>query len=64
LTLDNVIATNHTAGVTVEARRNMAAPAAEQVVGVLQGGRPPRLVNPDVWPAYRKRFERIIGPQG
>ena len=61
LTLDNVIATFHTAGVTVEARRNMAAQAAEQIVGLLKGGRPPRLVNPEVWPAYRARFEAIVG---
>ena len=61
LTLDNVIATYHTAGVTVEARRNMAAQAAEQIVGLLKGGRPPRLVNPQVWPAYRARFEAIMG---
>jgi len=61
LTLDNVIATYHTAGVTVEARRNMAAQAAEQIVGVLKGGRPPRLVNPQAWPAYRARFESILG---
>ncbi len=61
LTLDNVIATYHTAGVTVEARRNMAAQAAEQVVGLLKGGRPPRLINPQAWPAYRARFEAVLG---
>jgi D-3-phosphoglycerate dehydrogenase len=61
LTLDNVIATYHTAGVTHEARRDMAAQAAEQIVGLLKGGRPPRLVNPEVWPANRARFEAIIG---
>ena len=43
LTLTNVIATFHTAGVTIEARRNMAAIAAEQIVGILKGARPPRL---------------------
>jgi D-3-phosphoglycerate dehydrogenase / 2-oxoglutarate reductase len=61
LTLDNVIATYHTAGVTTEARRNMAAQAAEQIVGVLKGGQPPRLLNPEIWPAYRARFESIVG---
>ncbi len=61
LTLDNVIATYHTAGVTTEARQNMAAQAAEQIVGILKGGRPPRLLNPEIWPAYRARFEAIIG---
>ena len=57
----NVVATYHTAGVTYEARRNMATYAAEQIVGVLKGGKPPRLINPEVWPAYVKRFEAITG---
>ena len=57
----NVVATYHTAGVTGEARRNMATYAAEQIVGILKGGRPPRLINPEVWPAYAKRFEALIG---
>jgi len=61
LKLDNVVASFHTAGVTHEARRNMAAIAAEQIVGTLKGGRPPRLVNPEVWPAYAARFEAVLG---
>jgi D-3-phosphoglycerate dehydrogenase len=61
LKLDNVVATYHTAGVTNEARRNMATFAAEQIVGILKGGKPPRLINADVWPAYVKRFEQIMG---
>ena len=61
LTLTNVIATFHTAGVTIEARRNMAAIAAEQIVGILKGARPPRLINPEAWPAYRARFDAIMG---
>jgi D-3-phosphoglycerate dehydrogenase len=61
LKLNNVVASFHTAGVTHEARRNMAAIAAEQIVGTLKGGHPPRLVNPEVWPAYAARFEAILG---
>ena len=61
LKLKNVVATYHTAGVTHEARRNMALYAAEQLVGVLKGGRPPRLINPEAWPAYAERFEAIMG---
>jgi D-3-phosphoglycerate dehydrogenase len=60
LKLDNVVATYHTAGVTNEARRNMASFAAEQVVEVLKGGKPPRLVNAEAWPAYVKRFEEVM----
>ena len=61
LTLHNVIATFHTAGVTTEARRATAEQAADQIVGILKGGRPPRLVNPEAWPTYRARFKTIIG---
>ena len=61
LELRNVVATFHTAGVTHEARRNMALFAAEQIVGILKGGRPPRLINPEAWPTYVTRFEAILG---
>ena len=61
LQLDNVLASPHTAGVTIEARTNMARIAAEQMLGALDGKRPPRLVNPDVWPVYAKRFEKTFG---
>ena len=58
---DNVLASPHTAGVTKEARENMARIAAEQMIDALDGKRPPRLVNPEVGPAYVKRFERAFG---
>ena len=61
LQFENVIASPHTAGVTREARANMGRFAAEQLVLTLDGKRPPRIVNPDVWPAYAKRFERTFG---
>ncbi len=61
LKLDSVIASFHTAGVTHEARRNMAAIAAEQIVGVLKGGRAPRLINREVSPAYAARFAALLG---
>ena len=58
---DNVLVSPHTAGGTVEARENMSRFAAEQVLEILDGKKPPRLVNPEVWPAYRDRFTRIMG---
>lgn len=61
LQLDNVIASPHTAGVTQEARANIGRIAAEQLLDVLDGRRPPRLLNPEAWPAYARRFERIFG---
>lgn len=61
LQFDNVLASPHTAGVTREARVNMGRIAAEQVLDTLDGKRPPRIVNPEVWPAYAKRFEQTFG---
>jgi D-3-phosphoglycerate dehydrogenase len=61
LAFDNLIATYHTAGVTHDSRHNMADWNAQQVAGLLRGERPPRLVNPDAWERYTRRFERIFG---
>ncbi|MFH1602897.1 MAG: NAD(P)-dependent oxidoreductase, partial [Pseudomonadota bacterium] len=61
LRLDTVVCTYHTAGVTHEARHNIAAMSAEQIVGLLKGARPPRLINAEVLPAYSARFEKILG---
>ena len=61
LQFDNVLASPHTAGVTKEARENMGRIAAEQMLDALDGKRPPRLINPEVWPAYVKRFEQTFG---
>ncbi|MCA6112014.1 hydroxyacid dehydrogenase [Bradyrhizobium cenepequi] len=61
LQFDNVLASPHTAGVTREARENMGRIAAEQILDALDGKRPPRIINPEVWPAYAKRFERTFG---
>jgi D-3-phosphoglycerate dehydrogenase len=61
LQFDNVLASPHTAGVTKEARINMGRIAAEQLLDTLDGKRPPRLINPEVWPHYVTRFERTFG---
>jgi D-3-phosphoglycerate dehydrogenase len=61
LQMDQVFASFHIAGVTHEARRNVASMSAEQIVLLLAGGRPPRLVNPEVWPAYQQRRDRLAG---
>jgi len=58
---DNVIVSAHTAGVTREARANMGRIAAEQILDALDGKPVTRIVNPSVWPAYTKRFERAFG---
>src|SRR5690606_25900329 len=61
LARDNVIATYHTAGITEDSRTNVATWNAEQVVGILRGERPPRLINPEAWERYVERFERVFG---
>jgi D-3-phosphoglycerate dehydrogenase len=61
LQFDNVLASPHTAGVTKEARENMGRIAAEQLLDALDGKRPPRIINPEVWPDYARRFQRAFG---
>jgi D-3-phosphoglycerate dehydrogenase / 2-oxoglutarate reductase len=61
LQFDNVIVTAHTAGVTREARANMGRIAAEQMLDALDGKAVMRIVNPQVWADYAKRFERAFG---
>jgi D-3-phosphoglycerate dehydrogenase / 2-oxoglutarate reductase len=61
LALPNVIATHHTAGITHDSRDNMRNWNAQQVLAILRGERPPRLVNPDAWPRYAQRFEAVFG---
>lgn len=61
LTFDNVIATYHTAGVSVDSRVAMAEWNAEQLVDIFAGKRPPRLVNPEAWEKFTGRFEAAFG---
>jgi D-3-phosphoglycerate dehydrogenase / 2-oxoglutarate reductase len=58
---DNVMVTPHMAGVTREARVKMGEFAAVQMLDALDGRPVPRIVNPQVWPAYAKRFEKTFG---
>jgi D-3-phosphoglycerate dehydrogenase / 2-oxoglutarate reductase len=58
---DNVIVTPHMAGVTIESRARMGQIAAEQMIDALDGKEVPRIINPQVWPAYARRFEKTFG---
>jgi Phosphoglycerate dehydrogenase and related dehydrogenases len=62
LKLPNVFATYHTAGVTHEARRNIATLGSEQIVALLRGEKPARLVNPEVWREFERRFSGRFAP--
>lgn len=59
LGLPNVVATFHTAGVTHEARRNVAQSSATQLIAMLRGERPPQLLNPEVWPVAAARIAKL-----
>ena len=61
LQLDNVVVSPHIAGITREPRHDIAVIAAEQLIAIFQGRRPPRLINPEAWPAYAARFEQAFG---
>ena len=61
LTLPNVVATFHTAGVTHQARKNVATWAADQIIHLLKGHHPPRLVNAEVWPRFLARYQAEFG---
>ena len=61
LRFDNVLVSPHTAGITRQSRHNIAKIAAEQMLEILDGKRPPRLLNPEVWQAYSDRFTQILG---
>src|ERR1700759_246455 len=61
LRFDNVLASPHTAGVTRAARENMGHTPARQILDALDGKRPPRIINPEVWPHYSERFARAFG---
>ena len=66
LRFDNVLVSPHTAGITRQSRHNIAKIAAEQMLDILDGKKPPRLLNPEVWAVYSDRFARILGfrPEG
>jgi len=61
MAFDNVIISPHVAGITDDCTHNMASWAARQWLTIFRGRRPPRLINPEAWPAYRERYRRVTG---
>ena len=58
---DNVLATPHSAGITVETTREIAFATARQWQAIFRGSVPARLLNPEAWDLYSARFERAFG---
>ncbi len=56
---DDVVLTPHIASATATGRRKMWVTAIEQVLHVLRGEQPPHLINPEVWPQVRNRWEAL-----
>ncbi len=54
-----VVATPHTAGVTQESRARVGRFAAEGFIAAARGDALPRLVNPEVLPAYERRRAQL-----
>jgi D-3-phosphoglycerate dehydrogenase len=52
LALDNVVLTPHTAAFTFEGMKNMSSGVVDQLIGYLNGEKPPFLVNPDIYTPY------------
>ena len=52
LELENVVLTPHTAAFTFEGMNNMSSGVVDQLIGYLNGDKPPFLVNPDVYQPY------------
>jgi len=63
LSLDTVIASPHTAGVTEESRRNISLICAEQWLAIWRGERPKRLLNPEAWSRYQARYAERFDAQ-
>lgn len=52
----DVAAAFHTGGVTHEGRRKVAQGSATQILDMLAGRKPARLLNPEVWPRFLTRL--------
>jgi D-3-phosphoglycerate dehydrogenase len=53
--LPQVVVSQHVAGVTAQATRNIGVQVVEEMLRVMRGERPEVLVNPDVWPRLGRR---------
>ncbi len=61
LRMNNVICTQHTAGVTHESRANITRIAALAFSECAAGRLPPRIINPEVLPRFKERYQATFG---
>ncbi len=54
LAMDNVVVLPHVGSATVKSRTDMSVLSVENVVALVNGGRPDNLVNPEVWDRRRE----------
>lgn len=57
---DNVVATPHIAGASMQSKDRLWEQAIAQALQVLRGERPPNLLNPEVWSRVAERRTRIL----
>ena len=60
LKMQNVVATPHMAGVTVDSRKKMSEFVANQLLNILSGGIPERPVNKEILSSFQSKFSKII----
>jgi glyoxylate reductase len=60
LTMDNVVLTPHVGSASVETRAAMAGLAVKGLLQAFSGQLPPNAVNPQVWPAFARRLQKVL----
>ena len=60
LKMQNVVATPHMAGVTVDSRKKMSEFVANQLLNILSGGVPERPVNKEILSLFKSKLSKII----
>jgi len=60
LKMQNVVATPHMAGVTVDSRKKMSEFVANQLLNILSGGVPERPVNEEILSLFKSKLSKII----
>ena len=58
--IQNVVATPHMAGVTIDSRNKMSEFVANQLLNILSGGVPERPVNEEILSLFKSKLSKII----